>query len=206
VLKTYHLGVRSRVYYKSDDIQHSKTVKVENPLPIVIHGIQKNFVKSVQSLGIPCTVSNMGTPELVPIVDVGLAEIFGIPVGTPIVRRGRLQGVQGTPYRLVTNWYPTQLADNELVEEMRRNDDADMPALIKQKYGVIIEHITEMIVTRTSTPEERKLLKMRALGPVFEIRRTNYATDGSTVVMVSDLILVARYFRLKYTYDTAHWQ
>jgi hypothetical protein len=204
LLHTYHVGVRTRPYYKADDVRQRQAVKAEKPLPIVIHGIQKNFVKAIQALGIPCSVQNVGTPELVP-VDESLAEVFGIPIGTPIVRRGRLQGVEGTPYRLVTNWYPTKYADPELVEEMRRNDDADMPALMKEKYGVIIEHIVEEVITRKATADECRLLKIRNGSTVFEIRRTNYATNGKDVVMVSDLILVARYFKLKYTYDTAHW-
>lgn len=205
LLEIHHLGVRNRNYYAASDIEQLRSVKSESRLPIIVHGIQKNFVKSLQALGIPCTVSNVGTPELVPI-DESLAEIFGVAVGTPIVRRGRLQGVEGTPYRLVTNWYPTKYCDPDLLEEMRRNDDADMPALMKEKYGVVIEPIEETVTTRKATPEERKILKMRSPGQVYEIRRINYATDGKDVVMVSDLILVARFFTLRYTYNTSHWK
>lgn len=205
LLTTYKVGPRTRTYYRAEDIKERQQAKPETKLPIIVHGIQKNFVKSIQALGIPCTVQNVGVPELVPVGE-GLAEVFGIPIGSPIVRRGRLQGVEGTPYRLVTNWYPVKYADSELVEEMRRNDDADMPQLMKEKYGVIIEHISETIITRLPTLEERKILDIRAADSVFEIRRVNLATDGKDVIMVSDLILVARYFKLRYTYDTEHWK
>ena len=205
-LETCQVGVRTRAYYRAEDIRKKKGVKTEGSLPIIVHGIQKNFVKSIQALGIPCTVENVGVPELVPIDDKELADTFGVALGTLIVRRGRLQGVKGTPYRLVTNWYPTRFADSQLLEEMKRNEDADMPALMKAKHGVVIEHIVETIITRKASQEERKLLKMTSPGAVFEVRRINYATDGETAVMVSDLVLVAQYFKLKYTYDTPHWK
>ena len=204
LLETHRIGVRTRAYYKASDIHQLKTTVTESRLPIIVHGIQKNFVKSLQALGIPCTVANVGVPEIVPMSE-SLAKIFGVDTGSPIVKRGRLQGVQGTPYRLVTNWYPTKYADPALIEEMRTNDDADMPALMKAKYGVTIEPIEETVTTRKATPDERKILKIRSPGQIYEIRRINYATDGKDVVMVSDLILVARYFKLKYTYNTAHW-
>lgn len=197
--------IKGRLYYSKSEIEQYKENVKPVELPIIIHGIQRNFVKSLQEMGIPCTVENRGVPDYVPIEDKELANIFGVPVGTLIAKRGRLQGVANVPYRLVTNWYPAQYADKELLEEMRRNDDADMPALMKEKHGVVIEHITETVTTRTSTKEERRLLKMRSPGPVYEIRRINTATDGETTVMVSDIIMVARFFKLRYTYNTAHW-
>lgn len=203
-IPSYKVGARTRAYYKADDIREIMAVKEESPLPIVIHGIQKNFVHSLRDMNIPCKVENVGIPDAIPIPK-DLVEIFKASSSSLIVKRGRLQGVEGTPYRLVTNWYNTRYADNELVEQMRRDDDADMPALMKSKYGVVIEHIEETISTRTSTPDERKLLKLRVPGAVFEIRRINRSGSGE-VVMVSDLVLVARYFKLRYSYDTDHWK
>ena len=204
-LETHYIGKRTRPYYRRDDVSAAGVIRTEKPLPIVIHGIQKNFVKSIQELGIPCTVQNVGVPSIVSITDQELAEIFHAKIGDPIVRRGRLQGVQGTPYRSVVNWYSTKFCDAELLETMRIDDDADMPILMKEKFGVVIQHIVETVSTRRCTPEERDLLRMRLGDSVYQIRRVNYATDGMTAVMVSDLILVARYFRLRYTYDTDHW-
>lgn len=198
-------GSRTKDYYLATEVQERKGVKAQQALPIIVHGIQKNFVRALQEMGIPCQVSNNGEPGQVPM-DESLAQIFGVSPGTPIVKRGRIQGVLGTPYRLVSNYYPTQFADEELVEIMRCEEDADMPALIKAKYGQVIEHIEETIITRPATAEERKLLKMRSPGPVFEVRRINRASNGKTVVMISDITMVAKFFKLKYTYDTPHWK
>lgn len=207
-LEKHQLGIRRQKFFLASDIKKltEKTTIAASPmsLPIIVHGIQKNFVTSLQSKGIPCVVKNVGVPEEVP-VDETLASIFSIQPGSPIVRRGRLQGVPGTPYRLVCNWYPTRYCDPQLLSEMRTNDDADMPALIKEKYGIAIEEIEETVITRKATPDERKALELKSGESVFEIRRINYARDSQNVVMVSDLILVARYFKLKYTYHVDHW-
>jgi hypothetical protein len=203
----YTLPGRKWAYYQANDVltkREARKSKETEELPIVIHGIQQNFVHALRQKGIPCTVSNVGTPEIVPMNE-RISQVFGKAVGTPVIKRGRLQGVQGTPYRLVCNWYPREFVTDATLELMRSDDDTDMPALIKSQYDVAIEHIEELISLRTPTKEERKNLKIPQTSSVYDIQRTNYASDGTTVVMISDLLLVAKYFRLKYSYQTTHW-
>lgn len=204
LLTVHHLGVRTRIYYKTSDIKQLKEAKATPPLPVIIHGIQKNFVDSMRAFGIPCTVEDLSKPDFIPM-DKSLAEIFSVPVGSPIVRREQIQGTPGTPYRLVTNLYPTKYMSDDIIREFRDNVDANGPLLMKAAYGVIIEHLEETISSRVPTVMERKLLKIRVDTPVITVRRVNYDANMHPV-MVSDLVLVSQYFRLKYTYSVNFWK
>lgn len=204
LLTVHHLGVRTRAYYKTSDIKQLKEAKATPPLPVIIHGIQKNFVDSMRAFGIPCIVEDLSKPDFVPM-DKDLAEIFKVPVGSPIVRREQIQGTPGTPYRLVTNLYPAKYMSDDILEEFRKNVDANGPLLMKAAFGVIIEHLEETISSRTPSPTERKHLKIRVDTPVITVRRVNYDADMHAV-MVSDLVLVSLYFRLKYTYSVDFWK
>lgn len=204
LLTVHHLGVRTRPYYETSDIRQLKEAKATPPLPVIVHGIQKNFVDSMRAFGIPCTVEDLSTPNFTPM-DKSLAEIFGVPVGSPIVRREQIQGTPGTPYRLVTNLYPVKYMSDSILEEFRKNVDANGPLLMKAAYGVIIEHLEETISSRIPTIAERKLLKVRVDTPVITVRRINYDADMHPV-MVSDLVLVSLYFKLRYAYSVDFWK
>ena len=203
-LEKHFLPGRKRPFYKPEDVNVWKNKPEEAQIPILIQGITKNFEKEMKRRGIDLVVKNIGTPEVV-VMNERMAHIFRMPVGTPVIKRGRLRTMQNTPVGMVCNWYRRDLADDELLEEMRRNDSADMPALMQEKYGVALSWCVESVKTRAATQEERQILKMAKPGDVFEIQRVNLTQENGETVMVSDLTLITQYFNLEYSYPTRHW-
>lgn len=200
---------RNTVYYvlqylRSEGIirEKGKHLVVNYPL-LDLPGITATFDKYLLERGLKPLMENLVEPteETFP---PDLASMFQQPSGMRVIHRMRLQIGDDQPLRIAENWYPASLA-GEFAEEMRANKDMDVLSAIKKKHGVFIEITEDEVITRLPTTKEREWLKLARTEPIFEIRRKNYAADG-TAVMFNRLILVGPQFKLTYRYHPDHWQ
>ena len=178
-----------------------------------IPGITPNFAEFFQQQGLMLEETDLDEPAIVK-APAEVAEAFNVEEGAKVVRRYRSQGVhQGysiVPYRLAENFYPIELVDEEILEQMRQDVRFDVLAAIKATYLLEIARVHEDVYGRLPTSEEQEKLKIVRNAPVFDIRRTNYAVEEdrtaeqSQVIMFSRIIFVASYFVLSYEY-TPYW-
>lgn len=201
MLRAHKITTRKNIYYREDEVMALKNVHHIEDMPIMLQGITGNFEKYMRSLGYEVSVEDLAVPTTI-VMDKQIADVFGKSVGSPVIVRKRRQSVQGVHYRLVVNYYPVELADEEILAKMQNDEEADVPALIRNKHHLTIEYVHESVKARFPTREERGLLGIRSNVPVVEIKRTNYASDKRTMIMYNELVLMAGYFQLDYDYPT----
>lgn len=178
-----------------------------------IPGITPNLAEFFQQQGLILEETDIEEPSLVK-APAEVIEALNLEEGTKVIRRYRSQGVnQGysiVPYRLAENYYPIELVDEEMLEQMRRDVRFDVLAAIKATHMIEIGRVHEDVYGRLPTSEEQEKLKIVRNAPVFDIHRTGYAVDEdvkleqSQVIMFSRIIFVASYFVLSYDY-TPFW-
>lgn len=105
------------------------------------------------------------------------ADRLAVDVGTPILRRRLVKYVSGVPMQLQRSAVPYDLADGTLLE-----DPGVQPypgGTIAELYaaGLVITSVAEDVWTRMPSADERRQLKLEALGPVWDIVRTFRAGD-----------------------------
>ena len=169
-----------------------------------IPGIVPRFDLYLKDLGYESVETNIEEPALVP-APADVAKAFGVAEGTLVVHRLRRQGTTTAHYRLAENFYPADLAGGAILEQMQKDERFDALLAIKNAHGKVIKNVHESVVGRLPNQGETELLGINRYAPVLEVHRTNYAEDGSTVVMFNRIIFVATYFELEYDYVVPYW-
>lgn len=177
---------------------------VVNRPRLILPGLTKNFEQYLKDQGYEPEIENIIEPS-VETMTSEVAALFGQQPGMRVIHRMRKQGITNQPLRLAENWYyPADLVEGFL-DEMRSNDHMDVVGAISEKYGKYIVETKEDILARIPTKEEMKWLGIARYQPVFEVRRSNFAQDG-TPLMFNRIIMVATNFFLSRAYPVEHWK
>jgi DNA-binding GntR family transcriptional regulator/predicted DNA-binding transcriptional regulator AlpA len=201
-LQQYKLGVTRTTYYAKGELDTFKGIR-----PVLeVTGIQPTFEGYLQNQGREPMLEDIEPPALVP-ASQQLAGIFNIAPGSPIVHRIRKQGdTQQGFYRIAENYYPVDLAGNDILKAMQEDVKTDVLALIQAQHGTAIRYIHEEVKGRHPNMKEQRILGITAFTPVQEIHRTCYASaEKEQVVMYNEIIVEAGYVTLKYDYPVEHW-
>ncbi|SRR6266487_2476465 len=181
---------------------------VVSPSRMHLSGLRPSFTLELKKQGQNPYEANIDEPAFLP-APLNAAKALNVQEGTLIAHRFRVQGAQQgerkIPYRLAENFYPTTLVDRSILEQMQKDEQADTIVAIKEKYGKVIVRVHEDMDVRLPRTTERDLLQISPQTPVIEIRRVNFAEDG-TVIMFNKIILVASTFTLSYDYSVDHWK
>jgi DNA-binding GntR family transcriptional regulator len=183
-------------------IQRFASYFVNYPL-LSLEGITKNFEQYLRDQGHEVDIKNIIEPAIEPMPH-DIASLFGQPSGVHVVHRMRRQGSVDLPLRIAENWYPESLA-GEFVEQMRADDSMDVIGAIKEKHGLYIVEHEDILIARIPTPFEIKELELGRTEPIMEIRRSNFAEDG-TPIMWNKIIHRAPQFRFTYRKLVNHWK
>lgn len=201
---------RSTVYQVLQILQSEGLIRargtslVVNYPTLVLEGLSKNFERLLRAQGYDdITMENLIDPAVEPMPSE-VARLFNEVDGVRVVHRIRKQGISGLPLRIAENFYPASLAGG-FVDAMRINDSMDVLGAIREKHGVFIVESQDVVVARIPTAEETRLLDLVRTEPVVEIRRSNFASNGSPV-MYNRIIHVAPHFQFTYRYPVNHWK
>ena len=207
--KRWHIS-RNTVYQvlqllQSEGIIRAKgTSLVVNYPMFVLDGLTKNFEAFLRGLGHSVGMENLVVPS-VEAMPPDVAALFGQSVGVheTLVHRMRKQSADDQPLRIAENWYPVALA-GQFVEQMRADEHMDVLDAIKQAHGVYIVRVKDVIAARIPTSQEARWLKTVRTEPIVEIRRSNFAANG-TPVMFNRIIHLAPNFTFTYEYTKDYW-
>lgn len=171
-----------------------------------IPGITPRFDLYLEEMGLTPVETNMKPPAIVP-APAEVAKAFDIEEGSPVVSRFRRQGTPDAHYRLAENFYPVELVNEGIVEQIKYDERFDVLMAIREKHNLIIESAHEDVIARFPSREEIEQLKIVRNTPVFDISRTSYgAKEDGPVIMFSHIICVANYFILSYDYAVPYWR
>ncbi len=168
-----------------------------------LEGLTENFERFLRSQGFEVTMENLISPSI-ETMPVDIAELFGQSEGVKVVHRMRKQGIEGLPLRIAENWYPVSLA-GQFVDQMREDEHMDVLGAIKSAHGVYIVNVEDVLLARVPTIQETKWLNVVRTEPIVEIRRINFAENG-TPVMFNRVIHAAPHFKFTYQYPKDYWK
>jgi DNA-binding GntR family transcriptional regulator len=176
--------------------QSGRTVRVNMPRERITT-TDETFRDYMKAQGIDVVVEQLGTPGVIPMTPE-LAKAFNMPVGTPVVERGRREIVGGIPYRYSKKYYLASLVDEESLRQIRQDKAFNVRDVIKGQRPLARMH--EKIIARAiTTKEEMSILNAAKGTPVLQLTRINYADDHS-VLWVAQVVFIGAYFVKTYDY------
>lgn len=176
--------------------QSGRTVRV-NVLKERITTTDETFRDYMKAQGIAVVVEHLGTPGVIPMTSE-LARAFNMPIGTPVVERGRREIVNGIPYRYSKKYYLASLVDEESLRQIQQDKAFNIRDVIKGQKPLARMH-EEIIARAVTTKEEMNILNTAKGIPVLQLTRINYAEDKSAL-WVSQVVFVGTYFVKTYDY------
>jgi GntR family transcriptional regulator len=200
---------RSTVYQILQLLQSEGIIRSKGKYLVVnwpsldLQGLTKNFEQFLRDRGHEAIIENLIIPELVDM-PADIAAIFGQAEAVHVIHRMRGQGIAGQPLRIAENWYPARLA-GQFLEEMRTHDHMDVIGAIDRVHGLHIVESEDVLLARVPTAQEARTLDIVRTEPIVEIRRSNFAQDG-TPLMWNRIIHVGPHFKFSYRYKVDFWK
>lgn len=137
----------------------------------------------------------------------GLAEIFAVPEGTPLLERTyrTRYAAETAPFSLVTSYIVRALVE----QNPDLLDDSNEPwpgGTQNQLYtvGIELSHVEERVTARPPTPEEAEELELPPGTSVLVLRKTSFDINDR-VVDVSDITLPGDRTELLFTTHLERW-
>ena len=166
-----------------------------NPNRLTLPALVPSFDKYLQQQGLTPYMRNVRDPEVVTL-DTDLAAAFGLPAGTKVIKRvrvqGEQQGSQETPYRLTETYYLFDLG-GQYLETIKKDPLFVLIDQIKQDTGKSITKSGFKLLTRFPSEQEQNLLQIPLHTPIIELFRVSRAADD-TVIMFSRIVLISYRF------------
>jgi len=110
--------------------------------------------------------------------DERVAAELGLNLGAPVVKFVRLRYVDDKPFDITTNYLPAQLFPGLEREDLTT---ASLYALMQSKYGIRLDHGVRLAEAAPCSPEEARLLHVKASVPLLVIHSTMYDVEGRPV-------------------------
>lgn len=205
-LRAYHFGTKKKPWYRKQDILDLKTSTPERPAPpIVIPGIFPNWTQHVRSLGLQVDTLNRAI-EIVSLDAESLPPTFRIEPYQQFVKRSRISFINREPICLWASYYPLHLVRGEIYEEMKRDEETDVVKRIAEVHGLVIGWAKDRYSARLATSEEQEALQLLRDEPILRLQRVSYASDKRTLILYSDMTLLATWFAPEHEYPVDIWQ
>lgn len=131
-------------------------------------------------------------------VDQNLARWLGVPIGTAVLERARVQGVVGEPpIQTATTWVVADIVDQ--VPILRQVDTG--PGGIYSRLADIGVHVRfeETVTCRLPLASERDVLEIEPHQPVLVLWRRGY-NQADHIIEVTNRIIVGDRHELVYSY------
>ncbi|MFB6948672.1 GntR family transcriptional regulator [Streptomyces niveus] len=123
--------------------------------------------------------------------DKELAEVFGMPDGTPLIQRAyrTRYAAENAPFTLVTSYLVRAYveANPDLLDAANEPWPGGTQSQL-HSVGIELDRIEERVTARPPSPEEAEELELPPGTSVLLLRKTSYDTDGRAVEM-SDVTL-----------------
>ena len=110
--------------------------------------------------------------------DERVATELNLNLGAPVVKFVRLRYVDDKPFDIATNYLPAQLFPGLEREDLTT---ASLYALMQSKYGIRLDHGVRLAEAAPCSPEEARLLHVKASVPLLVIHSTMYDVEGRPV-------------------------
>lgn len=203
-LKPYHFDAKRSTWYSEAEVLNLKNGVAVRKGAIRLTNIQQNWMQDIIDMGYDARTENRGDIEIVSLPDDAITA-FHLPPTQQFVKRSRMTLVDDAPICLWSSYYPLNLVEGKILEEMRQNVATDVVKRIKDVCGVIIRVSRERYTTRVTTLEEQVLLRQVTDDPVLILQRASYTQEKQSLVLYSDMTLLGSWFASEREYEVNTW-
>lgn len=204
-LQTYHFGGRKKPhYYKESEVlalRSGKPLMQRNP--IIISGIFGDWTIYLRSLGYRAETVNFAI-EIVSLPEEVIAA-FQLPVSRQFARRSRMTLTNGVPICTWSTYYPLELVQEKILDEMKHDPTLDVVKRIKETHGSAVEWERNRYTARDTTLEEQELLKLLTNEPVLILQRVCFTKDKQILTHVSHMTLLGSWFAIEHDSSVRIW-
>ena len=112
------------------------------------------------------------------------AELLQVKVGTTVFRLKRLRLHENSPYSLIVNYLPLEIADKLTEEDL---NSGTILQSIESKFGYHLQEARMQIKAELADPYVAELLDIRVGSALLSIERTVYTDNGKPIEFVHTL-------------------
>ncbi len=204
-LRTYHFDAKKTPWYRKRDVLALKGGKLARMASISISGIQRDWTSFLRASGYHAVTIDR-TIETGVFLPKDAIEMFKLPADKKFVKRSRMTIVDGVPICAWDTYYPLELVEGDILDEMKHGFEIDVVKRIKEKYGIVVGIAKDKYTARNATFEEQELLQLLSNDPVLILQRVSYTRDRQTLVLYSDMVLLGSWFAPEHEYEVNIWE
>jgi hypothetical protein len=204
-LQTYHFGGRKKPhYYKESDVLALRSGKpLVQRSPIIISGIFGDWTIYLRSLGYRAETVNFA------IATGSLPEevmtTFQLSASRHFAQRSRMTLANGVPICTWSTYYPLELVQEKILDEMEHDPALDVVKRIKETYGMVVGWERNRYTARDTTLEEQELLKLLTNEPALILQRACFTKDRQILTHVSHMTLLGSWFAIEHDSPVSIW-
>ena len=159
-----------------------------------------SFYRDAKLQGHKPSIEFLEDPTLIE-ADAEVAENLELSRGTLVLKRHRLQLIDGLPYRLIESYYPADLFGELLTTDIKNKPLFEW---LQERYGIRVNHVKEELKARLATMPESHLLGITPESPVVALNRTVLAMNKHPVEWAK-VVVVGERSTFPYEYDIPAW-
>jgi GntR family transcriptional regulator len=126
--------------------------------------------------------------------------------GEKVLLRLKKQGTEDALFRVTTEYYPMDLINKEMLDQILEEPHFSIILAIKEHFGVTIQFAEEELIARLPNTEEQKILQIVRTNPIIESTSINYSSNKEKAVVYYKKLLNANHFILSYDYEINYWE
>lgn len=204
-LQVYHFSGRMKPhYYKEADVLALRSGKphVQRD-PIIISGIFGDWTVYLRSLGYRAETVNFDI-EVASLPDEVIST-FQFPASRQFAERSRMTLANGVPICMWSTYYPLELVQENILEEMKNDSSLDVIARIKDVHGIAVGWERNRYTARDTILEEQEQLKLLTNEPVLILQRACFTKDKKILTHVSHMTLLGSWFAIEHEAPVKIW-
>ncbi|HEU5374939.1 MAG TPA: UTRA domain-containing protein, partial [Ktedonobacteraceae bacterium] len=189
-------------YYKKSEVL---ALRSGEPLtqrePIIISGIFGDWTLHLRSRGYQAITTTQDIEQVTLPEEV--RNTFHIPAERQFIRRSRMTLANGVPICTWSTYYPLELVQEKILDEMKRDSRLDIVKHIKEEHGIAPRWEKNRYTARSATLEEQETLKLLTNEPVLILQRGCWTDDRQTLTHVSHMTLLASWFAIEHDFPVS---
>lgn len=202
-LEVHHFDAKKAPWYKKSDVLAFKSGKPVRKASLSINGIQRDWTAFLRALGYDAKTVNLSIEATTLPKDA--VTFFDLDAEQQFIRRSRMTYANGAPICVWGTYYPLNLIEGEILQEMEKNISTDVVKRIKEKHNIVVGWGKDKYTARLATFEEQKLLQLPVNEPLIILQRVSYTRDRETLILYSEMALLGSWFAPEHEYEVNIW-
>ena len=104
-----------------------------------------------------------------------------------------------------STYYPLELVQEKILDEMKHDSSLDVVTRIKETQGIVVGWERNRYTARDTTLEEQELLKLLTNEPVLILQRACFTKDRQILTHVSHMTLLGSWFAIEHDFSVKIW-